>query len=310
MRNRARRRAAAAVLAVTLLAPAAARAQNKLSGIGDSAMQGANARFSYWPLPVGDQIQYSFAQGWDSTVDPLYLRYTLLGLLKWGEEFVSVDGAQMVGGGDNAPAQAQRICDQRRKPDRIIVLLGSNDICNRSSTSAMYDAATFQNALATALDILAKPSCGLKRGTKVHVLSMVPVQYLYAAGIEKELKELIPCQLIWELFDICPIVTRGTDSDRQAVADRVHQYNLAIAAAVAAAQARYAPDIEFTTDWKDAPNACVGTFQFGAAELSDVDCFHPKWSTGQKKLACAAWESWEAVALGAGAGNESGCFSP
>ncbi|ABC81625.1 hypothetical protein Adeh_1853 [Anaeromyxobacter dehalogenans 2CP-C] len=308
MRARGRRltRSAAPVILLALLAPADAWAQQKLSGIGDSMMQGANARLSWWP-PPGDQIQYSNAQGWDSTVNPVYRRYRSLGKLPGGEQFVSVDGAEMVGGRNNAPAQAQRICAQLVKPDRIVLLLGANDVCNRSSTSTLYAADTFGAALAQALAILAAPTCGLPPGTWVHVVSVPPVNYLYSAGLEKQWSTGTPCQAIWYAAGICPTVTRGSSTDRAIVAQRIAQYNAAIAAAVADAQGRYAPAVRFTTDWNPAPEACVGTHRFRGRDLSDIDCFHPKWNTGQRTLACATWESWESVALG-GSGNEAGCF--
>ena len=298
----------AVVLAAVLLAPAAGRAQTKLSGIGDSIMQGANARLSWWP-PPGDQPQYSFAQGNDSTVNPLYRRYRALGKLPLGEQFVSRDGAEMVGGSNNAPAQALRVCSQTVKPDRIVLELGGNDICNRSSMSTLYAADTFEAALTQALEILASPypSCGLPAGTRIHVLTMPAVNYLYQAGIDKQWSTGIPCQVIWYSANICPTVTFGSSADRTAIAQLIDDYNARIAKAVAAAQSAH-PSILFTTDYKgsmsSAPNTSIGTYRLAGRDLSDIDCFHPKWSTGQKKLACAAWETWEY-----GSGNEAGCFT-
>lgn len=300
----------AVAIALASLAPAAGRAQTKLSGIGDSMMQGANARLSWWP-PPGDQIQYSYAQGWDSTVNPVYRRYRALGLLPAGEQFVSVDGAEMVGGSNNAPAQAQRICGQALKPDRIVLELGANDVCNRSSVATLYAADTFQAALAQALEILASRSCHLPSGTRVHVPTIPLVNFLYQAGIEKQWSTGTPCQLIWYTANICPAVTRGSSADRATITQRVEEYNARIAAAVAAAQRAHGRKVQFTTDYKGgmatAPNASIGTYRFSGSDLSDIDCFHPKWNTGQRKLACAVWESWESVALG-GSGNEAACF--
>ncbi len=306
---------AAVGLALALLAPVAGHAQTKLSGIGDSMMQGANARLSWWP-PPGDQIQYSFAQGWDSTVNPIYRRYRALGLLPSGEQFVSRDGAEMVGGSNNAPAQAQRICGQAVKPDRIVLELGANDVCNRSSVATLYSAATFEAALTQALDILASRSCGLPSGTRVHVPTIPLVNFLYQAGIEKQWSTGTPCQVIWYTANICPAVTQGSSADRATITQRVEEYNARIAAAVAAAQAAYGGrhprPVQFTTDYKGsmatAPNASIGTYRFTGGDLSDIDCFHPKWNTGQRKLACAAWESWESVRLG-GSGDEAACFT-
>lgn len=302
-------RGVAVTLALALLAPLAARAQTKLAGIGDSIMQGANARLAWWP-PPGDQIQYSFAQGWDGTVNPLYRRYRSLGKLASGEQFVSRGGAEMVGGSNNAPAQAQRVCAQAVKPDRVVLELGGNDVCNRSSAASLYAPETFQAALTQALDILASPSCGLPAGTRVHVLTTPAVNFLYQAGLERQASGT-PCQAIWYSANICRPVTQGSSADRALIAERIDEYNARLAAAVSAAQAAYAPRVQFTTDYKgtmaSAPNASVGTYRFRGTDLSEIDCFHPRWNTGQRKLACAAWESWESVAFG-GSGDEAACF--
>jgi lysophospholipase L1-like esterase len=304
-------RALAAGVAVALLTPAVAAAQTKLSGIGDSIMQGANAKLSWWP-PPGDQPQFSFVRGSDSTVNSVYRRYRALGLLPLGQQVVSVDGAQMAGGTNSAPAQALRVCGQTVKADRIVIELGGNDVCSRSSLSTLRSAETFGAALTQALDILASPSCGLPPGTKVHVLTMPAVNYLYSAGVDKQWSTGTPCQLIWYAANICPVVTMSSSADRAIVAQRIDEYNAAIAAAVAAAQAAYAPAVQFSTDYTgsmdNAPNTSVGTYRFMARDISDIDCFHPKWSTGQKKLACAAWESWESSLLG-GTGNDAACFA-
>lgn len=69
---------------------------------------------------------------------------------------VSVSGAQMVGGADSAAVQAGRICQQAVKPDRIVLLLGANDVCNRSTVADLYPVDTFRAALKAALDALAQ----------------------------------------------------------------------------------------------------------------------------------------------------------
>ncbi len=275
----------------------------ELSGIGDSIMQGYDAGGCGNPFFCGEQPDYSFAQGTQAAVDSLYSRYRALGLLAGGEQFVSASGSEMV---KDALAQAQAVCALAQRPDRIVLLLGGNDVCNRTSLATMYPPATFRAALKAALDALAAPACGLPAGSWVHVLSMPRVDQLRAAGL---VKDAIYCEAVWISANICPIVTRET---QQAVLDQIgaaiDAYNGGIADEVAAADAAYGGlgGVRFTTDWKGPPatnpDTSVGTYFFGAADVSDIDCFHPSIQ-GQHRLACIAWETWEL-----GSGNVAACL--
>jgi len=262
----------------------------KLSGIGDSMMQGANAS------APGEQLQNSFAQGTSPSVNSIFSRYQGLGQLAGGEEFVSVSGAQMVGGASNALAQAGRICQQAVKPDRIVLLLGANDVCNRPTVADLYPVDTFRTALEAALDALGAPACGLPAGTRVHVLSVPRIDRLRAAGLDKDVAGAAWCLALWSTISICTIITRETDPAVLAqIGARIDAYNDALAAAVAAADAAHGglAGVHFTTDWiGKAPNTSAGTYAFGPADVSDLDCFHPS-VTAQRKLACIAWETWE-----------------
>jgi len=273
----------------------------KLSGIGDSMMQGFDASTS----PLGEQPQNSFAQGTSPSVNSIFSRYQARGQLAGGKEFVSVTGAQMVGGADSAAAQAGRLCRQAVKPDRIVLLLGANDVCNRPTVADLYPVDTFRAALKAALDALGAPACGLPAGTRVHVLSVPRVDQLRAAGLAKDAAHAAQCLLLWSSISICTIVTRETNAAVLAqVGARISEYNVALAEEVAAADAAHGglAGIHFTTDWVGtAPDTSAGTYAFGPADVSDVDCFHPSVA-GQRRLACIAWETWEL-----GGGNVAGC---
>lgn len=262
----------------------------KLSGIGDSMMQGANSS------TLGDQPQNSFAQGTSSTVNSVFSRYQALGLLVGGEQFVSIDGAQMVGGTNSAVLQAGRICQQAVKPDRIVLLLGANDVCSRATVADLYTVDTFRTALEAALDALGAPACGLPAGSWVHVLSIPRVDGLRAAGLSKDAAGAAWCLLVWSSFGICSIITQETDPAVLAeIGARIDAYNDGLATEVAAADASHGglAGVHFTTDWVGtAPDTSIGTYAFGPADVSDVDCFHPS-VTAQRKLACIAWETWE-----------------
>ncbi len=273
-----------------------------LSGIGDSIMQGADV------VVYGEDPSYSFAQGTDPGVNSIYSRYLALGLPANAKEFASKSGAQMV---NDALTQAQAICAMAVKPDRIVLELGGNDVCNRGSVSNLYPVATFQTALKAALDALAAPACGLRTGSWVHVLSMPRVDKLQAAGLAKDAASGTNyCQgFAWPTLRFCSIVMNAPDqATLNQIGQRIDDYNVALSQEVAAADAASGglAGVHFTTDWKGPystnPGTSVGTFFFAAADVSDLDCFHPS-ATGQKRLACIGWETWEH-----GTGNVATCL--
>lgn len=278
---------------VSVLAPslAAAATPQKLAGIGDSITQAFAA--NGWP---GDHPEYSYGQGTESETNSVYLRYRKKNpaLTK---EFVSVSGAEMVGGSNNAAAQARRICAQSKKPDRVLIELGGNDVCNRDKGSAadaasnLYAVATYRNALKAALDVLG--GC-LASGSEVQVLSVPRVDYLHEAG---NAKSSTYCNVVWSVASVCRVVTGESDAARRRqIGARIDQYNDGLKAEVDAARLRHA-GVTFRTDWRGSlstnPKSSIGAYQFNKDDIDGFDCFHPYKSTGQKKLACAAWESGE-----------------
>lgn len=284
--------ALAAGLGLLGAATADAADPQKLAGIGDSISQG----FSANNFP-GDHPSYAFGQGSDAGVNSLYLRYKAK-FPAFTKEFVSVSGAEMVGGGNNAAAQAARICAQASRPNRVVIELGGNDVCNRSSGTAadaasnLYSVTTYRNALKAALDLLG--GC-LPSGSQVLILSMPRVDYLYEAG---NAKNVLLCNAVWSLAGVCRVVTAESSATRRRqLGARVDAYNDGLQAEVAAADTRYSGKVHFVTDWQGAlsgnPNSSVGSYKFGAADINTVDCFHPHKDTGQKKLACDAWEASE-----------------
>lgn len=284
----------AALTAAALLAAPAAHAADpqKLAGIGDSISQGFSA--NNWP---GDHVTYAFGQGTDTGVNSLYLRFKAK-FPGFTKEFVTVSGAEMVGGSNNAAAQASRICAQASRPNRVVLELGGNDVCNRSSGSAtdaasnLYSVTTYRNALKAALDLLG--GC-LPSGAEVLVLSMPRVDYLYEAG---NAKNAFLCNTVWSLAGVCSVVTGESDAGRRRqMGTRVDGYNDGIHAEVDGANLRYPGKVHFASDWQGAlgtnPNSSVGSYKFSASDINSADCFHPYKDTGQKKLACAAWEAGE-----------------
>jgi lysophospholipase L1-like esterase len=265
----------------------------KLAGIGDSISQG----FSASALPF-DTPNRAFGQGTDATVNSLYSRY-LARYPGFAKQFESVTGAEMVGGTDNAAAQAQRVCMQAQKPERVYILLGGNDVCNRTRATTgdptvnLYSVTVYRNALKAALDELG--GC-LPSGSQVLVLSMPRVDFLYDAG---NAKSAITCNAVWFTASVCRIITAEPDATRRAqIGARIDQYNAGLREETRAADVRYAASgIRFLTDWQgpmsSRPSTSVGTYRFTKDDISIDDCFHPYFDSGQRRLACAAWEASE-----------------
>jgi lysophospholipase L1-like esterase len=279
---------------------------SKQANAGDSISQafGANG------FP-GDRPHLSWVQGTDWRVDSTASRYaeTIAGFTQEAE---SVTGAELVGGDDNFAAQAARICAQPTKPNRVRVLLGGNDVCNRPRSSTanaaanLYSVTTWTQALRAGLDQLA--AC-LPPRALVQVLSMPRVDGLYEAGISKSAW----CSWgIWPLAGVCRIVTAETSASRRAqIGARIDAYNNALAADVAAyatnANGRNARGVGFVTDWVGSmasgkSRTSIGTYSFTSADINGVDCFHPNIE-GQARIACVAWATSPD-----GKGPVAGCF--
>ena len=259
----------------------------KLSGIGDSIMQGFDAKPCGLPICF-DQPEYSFAQGTDGSINSLYSRFGAP-----ESEFVSITGAELIAGSDNGTEQAAAICKQKVRPNRIVVLLGSNDICNADSVAMLATPAEFSAALTSMLVTLTSEACGLAKASAIHVMSIPRVDLLTAVG---GTKTDVDCNAVWKTYDICHIVTAATSGKTIAtVAETVRGYNRAVADAVAqvAGAIDASRQLQLTTDYVgETPNTSFGTYEFASEDISSLDCFHPS-EKGQKKIACMAWQTWE-----------------
>jgi lysophospholipase L1-like esterase len=281
---------------------------SKQSNAGDSISQafGANG----WP---GDHPDLSWAQGTDDRIGSTADR-TAAFYAGFTQEPESVTGAEMVGGNDNFPAQASRMCAQDAKPTRVRVLLGGNDVCNRARSSNadaaanLYSMTTWTSALRAGLDQLAE--C-LPPKSVVQVLSMPRVDGLYEAGHDKSLW----CHAgVWPLAGICRVVTaEGSATRRAQIGAAIDRYNDVLAKEVAAyatnTNGRNPRGIGFVTDWvgsiaEGKQSTSIGTYRFVADDINGTDCFHPNLK-GQARLACIAWTKSPD-----GAGPSASCFAP
>jgi lysophospholipase L1-like esterase len=295
-------------IAAVAIAPRDARGGSllKLSNIGDSISQAFAV-----DATLGDHPTESWVQGTDPMVNSVYSRF-LAQNMKFVQEPQSVSGAELVGGNDSFPAQAQRVCAQTTKADHVEILLGGNDVCNRAAsgsadaTANMYSVDTWVQTLRAGLDQLAE--C-LPDGAVVQIMSVPRVDFLFDAGTAKSSW----CnQVVWPLASVCRIVTAETDPARRAqVGARVDAYNDATLAEVKAYDSnkngKNKRGMRFTTDWvgsiaSDHANTSLGTYKFGPDEINSLDCFHPD-QAGQHRLACVAW-----VTNPDGHGARTDCF--
>lgn len=284
------------VLSVVLVAATASgsafTSPAKQANAGDSISQGFGANALPWDHP-----DLSFVQGTDSRIGSVFVRYANR-VGSYSEEPESVSGAEMVGGDDSFPAQASRICGQSQRANRVTVLLGANDVCNRprsgnsDATANMYSLETWNSYVEAGLEQLA--AC-LPADAIVEVLSIPRLDSLYDAGRAKSLW----CPWgIWPTAGVCRIVTAETNAGRRAqIGARIDRYNDATSAQVAAfagnGNGKNPRGVHFSTDWVGSiasghPNTSIGTYRFGPDDINGTDCFHPNIQ-GQAKLACLAW---------------------
>jgi hypothetical protein len=284
----------APVCLLLVLAAQAAYAQSaprKMAVSGDSLSQGALADGIY----PGDQPWNSWAQGTTSAVDSVWSRYRTTLNPYMALAAVSEDGAKMT---RDFARQAEQICAQSPLPNRVFVLLGQNDACY-SPRSSTDDAAAglptpevFRSALHNGLTVL--DAC-LPKGSVVHVVSVIRVDFLYEAGYAED---PIYCPLAWRLLEVCPTVTLETNPDRRlAIGQRIDAWNWEIAHEVSELNARKPSAnrrrILYVTDWQGTidegqRDTSAGTYVFGSPDINGLDCFHAS-VRGQRKLACAEW---------------------
>lgn len=228
-----------------------------IAALGDSITTGFDAC-----ALLDDCPEASWATGTDGAVDSLARRLDTTAA--WNE---AVTGARMA----DLPAQAARAV--RHGPELLTVLAGANDVC-AGDVAAMTSTEEFRRDFTRTLTVIwdALPD------SQVYVASVPDLRHLWAEG-----RESTVAQTVWG-FGVCPTMLRDplaetTDAQarRGAVADRVAEYNTALAE-VCDADARCRHD-----------EGAVHGYPFTAAELSAWDWFHPS-RQGQRVLAQLAYE--------------------
>jgi lysophospholipase L1-like esterase len=258
--------AAAVVLtAGTLVSAGAASAAPalpaRMAALGDSISQASMTCSTLTSCPTN-----SWSTGTSSTVASHAVRLRSAGatLTTYNN---SVTGAVSAG----LPAQAVKAVTQSAQ--YVTVQIGANDAC-QDTVAQMTPTATFAGNVQTALTTLA----GSAAQPEIFVASIPNLKRLWELN-----KSSFSARFAWAVLGFCdsmlanPTSTKVADVQRRdAVQQRVNEYNAALAAACAAT-------VKCTFD-----NYAVANYAFAKADVSTRDYFHPS-TTGQKTLAAITW---------------------
>ncbi|GAB2464218.1 SGNH/GDSL hydrolase family protein [Xylanimonas ulmi] len=246
----------------------------RLAAVGDSITLGVNAcdeggpcLDESWAVGTSDVDAFAARLADESGARPTTLPFAL-------------DGATA----KDALDHVQEVIDQR--PDVVTVLVGANDACARTF-DAMTPADRFASEITALLQELTR---GLPEAT-VLALSVPDLNQIWEIG-----KDDPDAVALWDKSPSCRSLLWHADSTaaddatrRAAVAERVQQFNAAIAGACAA----------LPTCVSD--GGALHDVRFSADEVSSIDHFHPS-ALGQAKIADVAWQVWQSRPVGEGAG--------
>lgn len=261
-----------------------------------------------------DNPSLSWVQGTDPRVPSVALHHkarfpglVLVPRSRAGAELVNIHR-----GLPNLELQAKSLAEASARPDLVYVLLGGNDVCNRTpapahrpAVEALYAVDALREAARRGLDALATV---LQPAATVRFVSMPRVDQLYDvvgdAKVEATLTSGLlvetTCRGLWDAAHgaieggICPVVTREASAARRAeLGARIDAYNDVLAAEVRAmnGDARRNPKrVSFESDWQGAigrggvVGGSGGTLPVTAEQVSKIDCFHPNVA-GQAAIA-------------------------
>jgi len=256
---------AAAALAAPQGASASPPLPNSIAAIGDSITRAADVCCWY-----GDHPAESWSTG-GGIFDGITSHYEHILALKPGIYGHNYNDAKSGAKMRDAPAQAQAAVAQSAR--YVTILMGGNDVCT-GSISTMTSVSDFQAQFAAALSTLA---AGLPTGAHVFVSSIPNVYRLWQLFHDN-----LTAELVWSAAGICQslLSITNTEQDRQAVVAREAAFNNVLAGVCGQyAFCRFDGGATFE-------------YQFGAADVSKLDYFHPSLS-GQAKLASLTWQhSW------------------
>lgn len=266
----------------------------RVEGAGDSIMRGYNADctrntglFDFLCYGGGDQPENSFLDGTNSAVLSIVDRYVALDSRATGGKAASESGSEMRDPGkNNFATQATAIVSAASQPVKVVVELGGNDICNRTSDTDMYTDAQWQESVDAGLDVLVN---GLPDGSTVYLSSVPRVQDLRGVGIAKQTgNSRVNCESFWATYDVCSVAT-ASDTYFDAISERQQSYNEILAARALDYNAQAATTgVEVTAEYAGDSSLSVGTYAFTTNDMNGGDCFHPSVA-GQNKLSEILW---------------------
>jgi lysophospholipase L1-like esterase len=273
---------------------------SRLEGAGDSIMRGYNASctgntgfFDLFCYSGGDQNQNSFHDGSSSGVTSLLGRYVSQNPAFSGGKSASASGSEMTDASkNNFATQAATIVAAATQPLVVMVELGGNDLCNRTSDADLYTAQQWREAVTAGLQTLTD---GLPDGSTVYLSSVPRVQDLRSVGLAKQAGDGgVNCESFWQSFDVCTIAT-STDAYTSALESKQQAYNQILAEEAAAFNAMAAQTgVEVVAEYQavidNGATLAVGNYSFSPDEINGGDCFHPSIS-GQNKLAEILWNN-------------------
>ncbi|TXS95852.1 SGNH/GDSL hydrolase family protein [Parahaliea maris] len=283
---------------VTCETPVASLAH--LEGAGDSIMRGYNASctgntgfFDLFCYAGGDQDQHSFLDGSSSSVFSLLDRYISLQGNFSGSKAASMSGSEMTAlDKNNFATQAAAIVASTAQPTVVVVELGGNDLCNRSSGADLYSDEEWRTAVQAGLDVLVNQ---LPDGSTVYLSSVPRVQDLRSVGLAKQSAESgVNCESFWASYDVCTIAT-ANDTNFDALQERQQAYNEILAEeAISYNTTASTTGVEVVAEYQavllNSSTPAVGNYGFAPSEINGGDCFHPSIS-GQNKLSEILWNN-------------------
>jgi lysophospholipase L1-like esterase len=236
-----------------------------IAAIGDSITRG----FDSCSL-LSDCPEASWATGTDAQVDSLAMQLLGEGSRDIGDRSwnLAETGATVA----DLPQQARRAA--RHEPEMVTVMIGGNDAC-ASDVASMTSVSSFEADFRDAMEVLRAQA----PRTQVYVSSVPDLMRLWQEGSSSMM-----ARSVWQLANICPSMLSDPNDDtdestarREAVRDRVQEYNAALAEVCAADElCRY-------------DGGAVFDYAFTLDHLSEWDWFHPG-ERGQQQLAAMAYE--------------------
>jgi len=218
-----------------------------------------------------DNVEFSWSTGTGTAVKSHYQRILAANAAISGHLYnEAATGAKM------SALDGQLQSAARQNVDYVTVLIGANDVC-AASIATMTSTATFKSQFQQAMANFTRADTK----ARVFVSSIVNIYELWAV-----LHTNTSATSTWQNLQICRSMLSpyNTEADRQAVVQRVQEYNTALADVCAQyRQCRW-------------DGLATYNFRFSVSDISTVDYFHPSLA-GQNHLASVTWQAgyWPSV---------------